>query len=118
MGAIISAKCKCGFQTMMHLGGGMCNHLVSSSFPNYCKRCKTLFTANMYDEHIVCGNCNSYDTVTYSHPSVVKILDQYKLMDWRGGHENHGKLVLYPKNNLCPCCDNFSLKFTSVGRWD
>ena len=74
MGAIVSAKCKCGFKIhSMYLGGGMNNYLVSSQFPNYCKSCKTLFIANMFDEQIVCSNCNSNDTVTYNHPSVVKI---------------------------------------------
>ena len=117
MGTMIVATCDCGFKTdTMYLGGGMCNHTTMSNFPNYCKNCKSLFEANMYDDTIICTNCRSANIVRYDNPYVVKNLDEL-IFDWRApGGKN--TLKLSKKNSLCPQCNQFSLKFESVGVWD
>jgi ribosomal protein L37AE/L43A len=76
----------------------------------YCKNCKSLFVANMYDEIIVCINCKSSDTVPYNNTFVVKNLDKTSF--------NWEDLKLSSENSLCPQCDQFSLKFKNVGMWD
>ena len=111
MGSIVKAICECGFETEeMYLGGGMSNHTTMNIFPHYCKDCKSLFQANMYDDTIVCINCKSSNTVLYDNAYVVKNLDEVSF--------NWGTLKLSKKNSLCPQCDNFSLEFISVGMWD
>ena len=45
MGSLISAKCKCGYDRRMALGGGMRNHLTYCAFPCYCQDCKSLYVA-------------------------------------------------------------------------
>lgn len=111
MGSKVVAECECGFKTpKMKLGGGMYCHTTVNDFPNYCKNCKSLFVANMYDEIIVCINCKSSDTVPYNNTFVVKNLDKTSF--------NWEDLKLSSENSLCPQCGQFSLKFKNVGMWD
>ncbi len=42
-GDIVSAKCECGFEATMKLGGaGKANFKTSCKFPFYCKTCSSL----------------------------------------------------------------------------
>lgn len=117
MGTIIKASCECGYETNnMYLGGGMTNHTTVSMFPNYCKDCKSLFQANMFDENIVCQQCRSIDTVPYNNPSLVKDLS-ITSFDWNSGTKN-SPLKLSRENSFCPNCEKYSLKFVSTGMWD
>ncbi len=117
MGQMIRAKCNCGFQTdVMYLGGGMMNHTVSCIFPNYCKDCKSLFEANMYDKKIICNKCGSTNTVPYNNSQVVKSLDD-TVFDWSPVQMNE-ELKLSKNNSLCPQCNEFALEFIFVGMWD
>lgn len=111
MGTKVIAECKCGFITQkMRLGGGMYCYTTVNTFPNYCKNCNTLFLANMFDEKIICKNCRSCETVPYNNPYVAKDLNKASFI-W-------DDLELCSENNLCPQCNQFSLKFTAVGMWD
>ena len=111
MGTIITAKCNCGFDTgEMYLGGGMVSHTRVNAFPNYCKDCKSLFVANMYNETIICNKCKSSNTVPYNNADVVKNLDEISF--------TLGEFRLSAKNSLCPECNQFSLEFVFDGMWD
>ena len=112
MGTIISAQCDCGYTyENMYLGGGM-RSIDYLSYPNYCKSCKSLFTANMKNKEIHCSNCKSTDILRYDDSSICGDLE-YPSFEW--GTDEY---LLSRENSLCPSCQKFSLKFNSVGSWD
>jgi len=112
MGTCMRATCGCGFKTdkMMLLGRGLYSTSTVNIFPNYCKDCKSIFTANMHDELIFCSHCESPNTVAYNDPYVVKNLDEVAFTS--------ETFKLSKKNSLCPKCSQFSLEFIFVGLWD
>lgn len=65
MGSLITAKCECGFDKRMALGGGMRNHLTYCAFPCYCKDCKSLYLADLFSNNASCTKCESKNTLPY-----------------------------------------------------
>ena len=105
MGIIRKAVCECGFESdKMLLGGGRHSNGKVNYLPYYCKDCKSIFNANRYDDTIVCKNCKSNNCVSYEN--------EYTIKDF-ATEGAYGQ-----KNKLCPQCDNFTLEFVFVGRWD
>ena len=70
MGPLISAKCKCGYERRMALGGGMRNHLTYCAFPCYCQDCKSLYVADLFSNDTSCEECGSQNTVPYDDNSM------------------------------------------------
>jgi RNA polymerase subunit RPABC4/transcription elongation factor Spt4 len=115
MGDIIIAKCDCGFSQQLSVGGGRLNYQTYCGFPYYCKNCKTLFNNNYLAEEHFCGNCNSADVLPYDNDSLRAHIRDEAVFGWN----LDGKTIyLTDDNYLCPQCQNFTLKFSSVGNWD
>lgn len=70
MGSLISAKCKCGYERRMALGGGMRNHLTYCAFPCYCQDCNSLYVADLFSDDTSCEECGSQNTVPYDDNSM------------------------------------------------
>ena len=74
MGALISAKCGCGFEKRMALGGGMRNHLTYCAFPCYCQDCKSMYVADLFSDDTSCTECGSQNILPYDDKSMRKIV--------------------------------------------
>ena len=70
MGSMAEARCDCGFEKRLSLGGGMHNFLTNCSFPCYCSDCKSMFSANLYSESLVCAKCSSQNVLAYDDDSL------------------------------------------------
>ncbi len=70
MGSLISAKCKCGFEKKVALGGGMHSHLTYCAFPCYCQDCKSLYVADLYSDDTSCTECGSQNILPYDDNSM------------------------------------------------
>ena len=113
MGTMVEAVCGCGYSSgVMALGGGRSNHLTSCGFPCYCKACKSLFKANMFDPDVSCPNCGTSSVVPYDDLSLALtdgVVDE--IFSWNTSDTLGRELKLYDGKYFCPGCDHFSLMF-------
>lgn len=113
MGTMVEAVCGCGYSSgVMALGGGRSNHLTSCGFPCYCKACKSLFKANMYDPDVSCPNCDTSSVVAYDDLSLAltgRVVEE--IFSWNTSDRLGRDLQLHDGVYFCPSCDHFSLMF-------
>ncbi len=117
MGSVIKARCDCGFEREMLLGGGMRNSTTHCNFPLYCKECRAFLEGNLLKKGLVCPKCKSADVVPYDDANLCSrkgdLVFNWNLEDQVGRH-----LVLTDGDYVCPKCGKFTLSFMDVGRWD
>ena len=114
-GDIVTAKCECGFETTMKLGGGKANFQSSCKFPFYCNACSSLVLLNTLSEKICCKKCNSENVTTYDNDSLRANISNNPVFGW---NINNKIYSLTDDFYFCPQCREFKLRFTEVGNWD
>lgn len=57
MGYILKAKCKCGLNKELSIGGGILNHHIKEDFPCYCSNCKSNSTRKFKRVNMICPEC-------------------------------------------------------------
>ncbi len=112
MGSIISAKCNCGFEKEMFLGGGMQNFTTYCNFPVYCEECRILFESNLFDKEIFCPKCKGTKTIPYDKKCLQR---GTPIFEWNIGDKT---LTLTDGNYLCPKCGSFTMGFVDIGCFD
>lgn len=114
-GDLVSAKCECGFETTMKLGGGMANFKTTCYFPYHCKDCYSLSVLNSLNDKQSCKKCFSENVISYESDSLRAGKSNNSVFGWNINDKNY-KLTddLY----YCPQCREMKLKFTNVGNWD
>ncbi len=119
MGSIVIAKCGCGFERQMYLGGGMRNFETYCAFPVYCGKCRTFFEANLYQKEIACPACGeAKDVFAYDDGLIGKQRGARVVFRWATEHAIGRDLVLTDGAYLCPQCGQFALSFAMAGYWD
>jgi len=116
MGTMVEAVCGCGYSSgVMALGGGRSNHLTSCGFPCYCKACKSLFKANMYDPDVSCPQCDTSSVVPYDDPSLALtggVVDE--IFSWNTADRLGRDFQLYDGVYFCPGCSESGLRFSVI----
>jgi hypothetical protein len=105
MSTLHTAKCGCGFFTIVKAGGTRANFLTECYFPHYCKECG-IVDVNTASKHITCPKCNSQNVVAYGRDDLAKmvnreIIPSIQSFDYRA----------YRYGNFCPKCKEFTLEF-------
>ena len=119
MGAMVSARCECGFETRtMFLGGGMLNFTTVCTFPFYCVNCSILFESNMFKKKVACPQCHMTDNYPYDSDKAFEMAGKNNVFSWNVRDKIDKELVLTDGNYICPACRKFTLKFFDVGCWD
>lgn len=125
MASIHLAKCKCGFNKKITVGGVMSGFYEHSRFPFYCQHCG-LVEANIAQligksttgpssdkqcedrKMPTCPNCGNQHIDQYGRPPAsVPTNNQDKTLQAWGFHANR-------EGNLCPACKEMTLVFHSA----
>ncbi len=114
-GDIVSAKCECGFETTMKLGGGKANYKTTCSFPYHCKDCFSLSVLNAIGDKFACKKCFSENVVSYDNDSLRAGKSSNNVFGWNVNEKNFS---LTDEMYFCPQCREMKLKFSQVGNWD
>ena len=116
MGTMVEAVCGCGYSSgVMALGGGRSNHFTSCGFPCYCKACKSLFKANMYDPDVSCPNCDTSSVVPYDDLSLALtdgVVDE--MFSWNTSDRLGRELKIHDGKYFCPSCSESGLRFSEI----
>ncbi|MFW5983086.1 MAG: hypothetical protein ACOCQ4_01190 [bacterium] len=112
MGSLIKAVCEnCGYETELHLGGGMMDFDTNCSFPALNKSMNRIEERNIFKRDKEKNN-----------PSHILFYDSESLVDKNSirskDHLNWDKYRLYDADYYCPKCGKFALKFILTGLFD
>jgi DNA-directed RNA polymerase subunit RPC12/RpoP len=138
MGAVIQARCPCGFQSGQILaGGGFKNYKELCAAPALCLKCMQLVIKNYYEKDSKCPECGEKVTF-YNDPKLQAPKDAIKgvsqrppspfeeIMSWYRKRDvfawvrEEDKLTFRLPNiqYLCPKCQKVTMEFLYVGDWD
>lgn len=120
MGIQIKARCNCGVNTDVRIGGGMMDFTTTCHFPCLCNTCHTIVQANLLAKNLQCAKCQSYDLLPYDDPQLIGTLGNRNLAEWNMQDSLGRELVLTDGTYKCPKCGKMSLIFNddSAVLWD
>ena len=104
MSSIHKARCHCGFNTEVTVGGLMNSFKTRAYFPYYCEPCG-MVSANIALQVPICPKCGSSEINQYGKPPVSIPSDSRAntLCAWNYAANAEG--------NLCPSCKQMTLVF-------
>lgn len=141
MGAIISAKCACGYESTIQvnasnglitagydeagellIGNGM-NTPGTYYYPALCRSCEEAVPVNLEASSLRCPVCKGRKIVPYYDAELAREKGNLEIpystvrTDDQAGQEIES--ALYEDTAyLCPACRQFGLKFKNEGLWD
>ncbi len=110
MGSMVKAKCPCGFQKGVRIGGGMLTFLTESVFPHYCKRCG-LVEVNICERKKRCPTCSSSRVYAYGSSRVSPHDNGDRTIAWQ-------EYAASASQHFCPSCKKYHLNFEEIGSFD
>src|SRR5712691_7203517 len=70
MGSSVMAKCHCGVDAHILIGGGWANHGTTCFFPCQCEGCQNVVQVNLLAQEIRCPKCGSAKISPYDDPKL------------------------------------------------
>lgn len=104
MGSQVIAKCKCGNNSTISVGGGKLNFKRINYFPCLCLNCNEIVQVNLKDENLRCPKCNKPHTSPYNSQ---KLIGSKGITYIYRNFEN----ILTDGTYFCPLCNCMTLHF-------
>ena len=111
MGSEVIAKCGCGVEANILVGGGRLDFQTTCWFPCLCENCENIVKANILEKEPLCPECGYTKLIPYDNYRVVGKLGR-KVVEWNITDKN---LVLTNGNYKCPKCKKTTLTFVYSG---
>lgn len=129
MGSQVLAKCQCGVDASIRIGGGMDDFDTVCYFPCLCERCRAVVQVNLLAKPERCPKCKSTKVIPYDDPSLTEPegrVDRSTLGlfsgavgEWNAQEQLGRKLCLPEEHYRCPQCSQMTLRFTGTDFcWD
>jgi hypothetical protein len=83
MGSQVAAKCECGVETEILIGGGMMNFMTTCFFSCLCEGCHSIVQANLLSKKKKCPECHAPNPVPYDDPRLSKTRGQNNVIEWK-----------------------------------
>lgn len=115
MGSQVIAKCKCGLETEILIGGGMFNFKTTCLFPCMCESCHGVVEANLLENPVRCPNCNAVNPISYDDPSLSLVSGKNVVASWNMREQLGRELILTDGKYKCPSCGKMTLSFVNSG---
>ncbi len=118
MGLTVLAKCSCGLEKELLVGGGMDDFTSNCLFPCLCGNCHSIAEVNLLTAELVCPKCGAFNPIPYDASCLSDSIGQRRVAMWDVQDQLGRTLVLTDGKYKCPKCENMSLEFKSCGFWD
>ena len=119
MGSQVRAKCQCGLDKSISIGGGMRNFMTTCYFPCLCEHCNFVVVGNLLAPIQECPECKSQKMIPYSDPALCGTPGNNVVASWRFEKLPEGELKLTDGYYWCPWCQQMTLRFVPDGLcWD
>lgn len=118
MGSEVTARCRCGVEVSILIGGGMLNFQTTCYFPCSCAGCSSVVQVNLLAKRLRCPSCGSSKVTPFDDPSLSRRTRGGMVTSWNS--EKVGRdLTLTDKPYRCPRCGELALRFEESGLlWD
>jgi hypothetical protein len=118
MGSEVTAKCRCGVDANMMIGGGMVNFMTTCYFPCLCDRCHAIVQVNLLAKRKRCPQCKSTKVIPYDDPTLSECTGKRTVVSWNMEEQLGRDLKLTNGKYQCPECGKMTLRFTECSQWD
>jgi hypothetical protein len=119
MGSQVTAKCGCGVETDVLIGGGMLNFTTTCFFPCLCENCHSIVEMNLLAKVMECPQCRALNPIAYDDPRLSGAPGHHYVAEWDMQEQLGRELVLTDGKYMCPKCGRMSLEFSTIGLcWD
>jgi len=119
MGSEVIAKCKCGVDTRILIGGGMVNFMTTCFFPCLCEYCHSVVQINLLAKRKQCPRCRTTKLIPYDDPLLSEIPGKNVVTDWNVQEQLGRVLLLTDGKYRCPQCGQMTLSFVETDMcWD
>ena len=115
MGSQVLAKCGCGLEAEILIGGGMFNFKTTCLFPCLCESCHSVVEANLLENPVQCPNCNAVNLIPYDNPRLSLTRGENEVASWYMFNELGRELILTDGKYKCPACGQMTLSFSDSG---
>jgi DNA-directed RNA polymerase subunit RPC12/RpoP len=112
MGSQIVAKCECGVEVSILIGGGMMNFHTTCFFPCLCESCHSIVQVNLLAKAIRCPECRAPNPIPYDDPRLQGAPGKHNVAEWNMKSQLGRKLVLTDGRYRCSKCGKMSLQFS------
>ncbi len=117
MGSQVVAKCDCGVDEFILIGGGMMNYTTTCFFPCLCESCHSVVEVNLLSSPMRCPECRASNPIPYDDPRLSASPGRENVAEWNMGdmEDRLGReLVLTDGKYKCPKCGKMSLEFHGI----
>ena len=119
MGSQVAAKCECGVEAEIPIGGGMMDFTTTCYFPCLCDSCHNIVAANLLAKKPRCPDCGAANLMPYDDHRLVGSRGERAVAEWHMEERLGRELVLTDGSYKCPKCGEMTLQFADTGlRWD
>ncbi len=119
MGSEVWAKCQCGLNAKILIGGGMDSFTDTCYFPCFCNLCRTIVEVNLLAPETACPLCKNKNIIPYDDPAMSQQVGKREVANWNMARQLGRDLKLTNGDYKCPQCEQMTLHFSSSGlRWD
>lgn len=113
MGSAVTARCQCGVETDILIGGGMDNFMTTCYFPCLCESCQNVVQVNLLAKPIKCPECGAHDPIPYDDLQLLGTPGNREVAGWNVKEKLGRELVLTDGKYKCPKCGQMSLEFSN-----
>lgn len=121
MGLEVVAKCECGVEASIRIGGGMVDLGTINLFPCLCESCHSIVEVDLFSEPRHCPKCQVPNPTPYDDPRLQDTPGKPLFFEWavEGFWGGDFTFTLNDGRYRCPQCGNMSLRFYEGNRhWD
>lgn len=119
MGSQVVAKCDCGVEASILIGGGMMNFATTCFFPCLCENCHSVVQVNLLCKAPRCPRCRAPNPIPYDDARLSDSPGQHLVAEWHVGDRLGRGLVLTDGRYRFSKCGKMSLEFSDGGLcWD
>ncbi len=119
MGSQVIARCSCGLEKSILIGGGRTSFMTTCLFPCLCEGCHRIVRVNLLDKPMSCPECHAPDPIPYDDPRLSESPGSHHVVKLNKKDQLGRELVLTNGKYRCPKCEKMSLVFRdSLLRWD
>ncbi len=115
MGSEVKAKCSCGVEADILIGGGMMDFMTTCFFPCLCEKCHNIVQVNLLAKRRRCPKCKTSNPIPYDDTRLSESPGQDHVATWNMQEQLGRELILTDGKYRCPKCGKMALEFFDSG---
>ncbi|MDP6495537.1 MAG: hypothetical protein QGI09_09010 [Dehalococcoidia bacterium] len=112
MGRSVKARCECGLERSLAVGGSKQSFRTHYTFPCLCTQCRDVVSANLKEQPLACPTCGALDPIPYDSPELQGSQgESWVASCWMPDPPFERDMEIYGGEYKCPKCEKMTLRF-------